>query len=122
MQAGAQINAPVESGTLRNSISTDIDDNGLGFEVGPTVEYGGYVEEGTAPHLIEDAFGWGITVHHPGTPPQPYLGPAFDHHLESGVAAFGDLAARSSGALMEAMERRLVTTRSSPASPTGWAA
>lgn len=79
--AHAQVNAPVRTGALRSSIGMDItvDDEGIGFEVGPTVEYGDYVEQGThGPYLIPNAFGLGITVEHPGEAAQPYLGPAFD--------------------------------------------
>ncbi|MEV5001944.1 HK97-gp10 family putative phage morphogenesis protein [Nocardioides sp. LML1-1-1.1] len=76
----AKVNAPVEFGNLRNSISTDID--GLSYEVGPEANYGGFVEQGTSgPYPIDNAFGWGITVWHPGNSPQPYMGPAFDRDL-----------------------------------------
>lgn len=98
VQADAQTGAPVDTGNLKNSISTDITDDGLGFEVGPTAEYGDYVEQGThGPYPIENAFGWGITVMHPGEPAQPYMGPAFDRRMEAGVAAFGELAAQILG-------------------------
>lgn len=80
VQGQAQVNAPVDTGALVNSITTSIHD--LAFEVGPEVSYGGYVEEGTAgPYPIPNAFGWGITVMHPGNSPQPYLAPAFDENL-----------------------------------------
>lgn len=95
--AAGQINAPVDTGTLRASIGVDFTEDGLAFEAGPTVEYGGFVEEGTAPHPIPDAFGWGITVEHPGTAPQPYMAPAFDQHLDAGTRAFGELAAQILG-------------------------
>lgn len=92
MQATAQVNCPVDTGLLRSSISLDM--QGLGFELGPTVDYGGFVEEGTdGPYLIHNAFGWGITVEHPGNSPEPYLAPAFDHHLpqfEHAIASLGD--------------------------------
>ncbi len=52
--------APVDTGNLKNSIDVDFDDDGLGFEAGPTANYGGYVEWGTSRMA-----------------PQPYLGPAF---------------------------------------------
>lgn len=87
----AQQLAPVDTGALRNSIGVDVE--GLGFEAGPTVFYGDYVEQGTAPHLIPNAFGWGITVHHPGTPAEPYLGPAFDRVEPVTAEAFARLAA-----------------------------
>lgn len=88
----AQANAPVDTGDLKGSIGVDV--TGLSFEAGPTVYYGGYVEEGTAgPYPIPNAFGWGITVMHPGNTPRPYLGPAFDVHVEGAVQAFGSLGA-----------------------------
>lgn len=85
----AQVKAPVDTGALKGSISVDVD--GLSYEAGPTVEYGGFVEEGTSgPYPIENAFGWGITVMHPGISPSPYLGPAFDQHLPAVVDEIGD--------------------------------
>lgn len=89
----AQVNAPFEFGTLRASIGVDID--GLSFEAGPTVDYGGFVEEGTTgPYPIENAFGWGITVMHPGISPQPYMGPAFDQHLPGAIEDIADIGER----------------------------
>jgi hypothetical protein len=89
----AQAGAPVDTGYLKNSISVDFD--GLGFEAGPTAEYGAYVEEGTDPHDIPDAFGWGITVHHPGTPAEPYMGPAADVTIPRALEAFGHLGGQA---------------------------
>lgn len=93
--ATAQEFAPVRTGNLRASIGmdTNADWDGIGFEVGPTAEYGDYVEQGThGPYLIHNAFGWGITVEHPGEAAQPYLGPAFDMHDPSLVEALGQAA------------------------------
>lgn len=91
VQGAAQVNTPLDTGNLRNSITTDIGD--LSFAVGPEANYGGFVEEGTTgPYPIENAFGWGILVMHPGISPQPYLGPAFDTHyprIERGIAKAG---------------------------------
>lgn len=76
----AKVRVPVDTGALANSITSDIDS--LSYEVGPEANYGGFVEEGTTgPYPIDNAFGWGITVWHPGISPQPYLGPAFDRDL-----------------------------------------
>jgi len=61
----AQILAPVDTGALRSSITgttTRTIDGAVG-EVGPTVEYGIYVELGTSTQ-----------------PGQPFLGPAFDRN------------------------------------------
>lgn len=77
VQGLAQVNAPVDTGALKSSITTSIEH--LAFEVGPEVNYGGYVELGTSgPYPIHNAFGWGITVMHPGNSPEPYLAPAYD--------------------------------------------
>lgn len=65
VQASAQAFAPVDTGNLRSSISQETRSTGTGVEaeIGPTAEYGIYVELGTsrmAPHA--------------------FLGPAFDRH------------------------------------------
>lgn len=59
--AGAQVICPVDTGNLRNSIGVDFDNDGLGWEAGPTASYGGYVEYGTSRMAA-----------------QAYMGPAFD--------------------------------------------
>lgn len=61
--------APVDTGALRASISVDYDNDGLGFEAGPTVSYGGYLEFGTSRMA-----------------PRAYLGPAFDRNVPGAVA------------------------------------
>lgn len=92
--ATAQDLAPVDLGNLKNSIGVDLPGD-MSFVAGPTVEYGGWVEEGTdGPYPIPNAFGWGITVMHPGNAPQPYMGPAFDRHLPSAVEAIGQVGER----------------------------
>ncbi len=65
MQEKAQRNAPVDTGTLKRSIVLEMKDEGLTAEVGPTVEYGEYVEFGTRPMEA-----------------QPYVGPAFNEQKE----------------------------------------
>ena len=65
--------APVDTGNLRNSISSTV--TGLHAEIGPTAEYGRYVEEGTsvmAPHA--------------------YMGPSLDRNTPDYVAALEQLA------------------------------
>lgn len=63
VEAGAKQRAPVDTGFLRNSISTTVRDtkDGAVGEVGPTANYGGFVELGTS-----------------RMGPQPYLRPASD--------------------------------------------
>lgn len=66
IQAGAQARAPVDTGALRNSISRETRDRGNEYavEIGPTVNYAGYVEHGTSRQRA-----------------QPYLRPATDAAL-----------------------------------------
>lgn len=74
IEASAKLFAPVDTGNLRNSISTD--HGVLSAEIGPTAEYGAYVEEGTSRMA-----------------PQPYMGPAADRNfprLEAALAAIVD--------------------------------
>lgn len=61
----AQMWAPVDTGFLRSSIGYETRQSGSSIvgEVGPTAEYGRYVEEGTSRMA-----------------PQPYIGPAFDRN------------------------------------------
>jgi hypothetical protein len=98
----AQILAPVDTGNLRGSIGTDLDDDGLGATVGPTASYGAIVEWGSAPHIIRPKNGGFLRfviggrvvftrqVMHPGTAPQPYLGPAFDRNIGGFSDALAD--------------------------------
>lgn len=76
IEASAKIFAPVDTGNLMNSISTEVD--GLKAEIGPTAHYGGYVEDGTR-NKDES----------PRTPAQPFMGPAVDTHEPSFGTAIG---------------------------------
>jgi HK97 gp10 family phage protein len=66
--------APVDTGALKNSITTDVEGDGrfgaITASVGPTVHYGKYVEYGTR-YMA----------------PQAYMGPALDRVGPSFVAA-----------------------------------
>lgn len=68
----AQILAPVDTGNLRNSITYETRAGGRGIvgEVGPTADYGVYVEFGTS-----------------RMGPQPYMGPATDRGEQAFLAA-----------------------------------
>ncbi len=74
--AGAKNRAPVDTGTLRNSITSEVQRRGntIRGEVGPTVNYGGFVEQGTSRMSA-----------------QPYLRPATDAVIPGYEAALGQL-------------------------------
>lgn len=104
IEGTAKVLAPVDLGALMNSIGTDVDADGFGGEVGPTMNYGDDVEYGTAPHVIRARPGGTLAfmgaagqmvfvteVNHPGTAPQPYMGPAFDRHAPGLADALGDI-------------------------------
>ena len=73
---GAKNRAPVDTGALRNSITTQTQGNRdyARGEVGPTVNYGGYVERGTFRMSA-----------------QPYLRPATDAVLPGYEQALGQI-------------------------------
>lgn len=91
VERSAKQKAPVDTGTLRASITNrPIDD---GYVVGTNVEYAAAVEFGTRPHVITpnqaDALAFEgqagelifrQRVEHPGTEAQPFLRPALRDH------------------------------------------
>lgn len=68
IEADAKTLAPVDTGNLENSISTTITGDGrtgtITAEIGPTAEYGAFVEYGTS-----------------RMGPQPYMTPAAERHI-----------------------------------------
>lgn len=71
--------APVDTGYLHTHIEPTHDYTRVtaqGAGIPPNREAPAYVEYGTRPHDIPNAFGWGITVRHPGTQAQPFMRPA----------------------------------------------
>lgn len=92
-----QANVAVDTGHLRSTIGVDFDPDWMGFEAGPVASYGAHVEFGTVPHEIrprtKHALYWPganhpvARVQHPGTAPQPYMIPAFEHHVPAAVTA-----------------------------------
>lgn len=78
ISAGAKNRSPVDTGALMGSISHEYSRNGstLRGEVGPTVNYGGFVENGTSRMRA-----------------QPYLRPATDAVLPGYEAALRQLGA-----------------------------
>lgn len=71
--ANAKMIAPVDTGNLRNSVSATV--IGLNAEVGPTANYGRYVEEGTSRMA-----------------PQAFMGPSFDRVVPDFVRALEQAA------------------------------
>lgn len=76
IEATAKVFAPVDTGNLENSISTDV--NGLVAYIGPTADYGEYVERGT--HNDDGSVRMEA---------QPYMAPAVDTHEPSFGTALG---------------------------------
>lgn len=80
--------APVDTGDLRRSITTD--GGGLSYEVGTNLEYAEYIEEGTSPHTItgNDYLYWEgadhpvRSVNHPGNRAYLYMETAFNTQTE----------------------------------------
>lgn len=80
--------APVDTGDLRRSITTD--GGGLAYEVGTNLEYAEYIEEGTSPHTItgNDYLYWEgadhpvRSVNHPGNRAYLYMETAFNTQTE----------------------------------------
>lgn len=74
----AQAFAPVDTGTLRSSITYETHQNkdSVWGEVGPTVNYGAYVEFGTSQHG-----------------PAAYMGPALDRNAHLFEKALGQVKA-----------------------------
>ena len=75
----AKVFAPVDTGNLKNSIGYDLTEDGGGTsaEIGPTANYGHFLEHGTSVMA-----------------PQPYLGPAFDRRspgLEQALRSLGEV-------------------------------
>jgi hypothetical protein len=78
------MNQSIVTGNMHDTIFVDPQGDGEA-EVGATAlsekgfPYPIVVEKGSDPHEIENAFGRGITVQHPGTSPKPFVGPSLDY-------------------------------------------
>jgi len=73
IEGDAKVLCPVDTGNLVNSISTDVD--GMSAEIGPTAEYGIYVELGTSRMAG-----------------QPFMAPAADRRIPEYVDALSQIA------------------------------
>lgn len=80
IEADAKALAPVDTGTLRASISTTLTGDGrngsMTAEIGPTVEYGVFQEYGTSTQSG-----------------QPFMGPAYDRQIGGYTEALAQAAA-----------------------------
>lgn len=84
IEASAKAYCPVDTGALRDSITSEVDDSGRSIvgRVGPHMHYAPYVEFGTG---IAGAASAGAgegpySSTWPGMPAQPYMRPALDEH------------------------------------------
>lgn len=72
--------APRDTGFLKHHGIVEAPDHSrvtaIGAGTPPNPDAPVYVEYGTRPHDIPNAFGFGFTAHHPGTRAQPFLRPA----------------------------------------------
>src|SRR5690349_7525524 len=96
IESGARSRAPRRTGRLAGSITHRISGGGANLvgEVGPSVQYGLYVETGTRPHWMAPGilpFPAMRTIARRGTRAQPYLVPSFRAALPSIEADFGAL-------------------------------
>ncbi len=103
IEMDGKIFCPVDTGYLRNSIGTDI--GTLEAIIGPTADYGIYVELGVPHSYVIRARDGGMLhfvvdgheifvkqVIHPPSPPRPYLSPAFDRNIDGIERALGIVA------------------------------
>lgn len=74
IEGTAKVLCAVDTGNLVNSISTDVAN--MTAEIGPTADYGVFVELGTS-----------------RMPGQPFMAPAFERHVPEYVDAMATLAA-----------------------------
>lgn len=87
LEGYAKLLCPVDTGRLRNSITHDVRDDKV--YIGTNVEYAAYVEYGTGVFVAggrptpwryqDDKGNWHTTS---GQPPQPFIRPAVENHLD----------------------------------------
>ena len=85
-------NKTIDTGTMRRSIDVRSLRGELAVLIGSPITdppYPTFIEFGTAPHVIKNAWGRGITVNHPGTQPKPFLRPALDENVNKAEKEIG---------------------------------
>lgn len=97
IENAAKVNCPVDTGALRDSITSEVDDSGktvIGI-VGPHMPYAAYLEFGTGIRGAASA-GAGSGPYSstwPGMPAQPYMRPALDENRDAVKEIFrGEIA------------------------------
>lgn len=92
IQSRAQELCPVDTGALRDSITTEIDERDFSIQakVAPHMPYAGYVEFGTGLRgASSPGAGKGpYSETWPGMPAQPYMRPALDESRETILSLF----------------------------------
>lgn len=99
VEASAKKNAPVQTGTLRNSITHSVDKAKLEAVIGSNLDYAPYVEKGTGIHAEGGRVGgWtfyserlGQYVHTEGNAPRPFLEPAVTENVSKIIQCFEDI-------------------------------
>jgi hypothetical protein len=96
IESGARSKAPKKTGRLAGSITSKVSGSGMNLrgEVGPSVQYGLYVETGTRPHWMPPGilpFPAMRTIARRGTRAQPYLIPSFQQALPAITSDFAAL-------------------------------
>ena len=84
IQQSAQLYCPVDTGALRDSITTQVSESGSTVvgSVGPHTDYASYVEYGTG-RKGDPAAPYAHVETWPGMKPQPYMRPAIDERKGS---------------------------------------
>ena len=87
IEDSAKLKCPVDTGALRDSITSSVDDSGKTVvgQVGPNMPYAAYVEFGTgiAGAGSPGAGAGPYSPSWPGMPAQPYMRPALDENRDA---------------------------------------
>lgn len=105
IEASARSLAPKRTGRLAGSISHRISGSGgsLVGEIGPSVQYGIYVEYGTRPHWMPPGilpFPAMRAIARRGTRPHPYMRPAFESNVGRVTKLFTDIGFKVVGRIV----------------------
>lgn len=82
IEKDAKLNCPVDTGNLRRSIETSVEDGGMTVRVGTPVEYAPYVEYGHRQEVGRFVPQIGKRLVNEYVPAQPFLAPAFEKNRD----------------------------------------